>query len=205
MKSMKGLYLVTDRSMLRAGSLDDVVRAAVRAGAAVVQLREKDASTRFFIDEAVRIRECTAPFGVPLLINDRVDVALAAGADGVHLGQNDMRPETARRILGEYAVIGLSVETMDQVEEAQHLPIDYIGVSGIFPTPTKTDLQDYWGIDGLRRVRARSRHPLVAIGGIHAGNAADIMSAGADMIAVVSAICASDDPESATRALIKIF
>lgn len=205
MKPLKGLYLVTDRSMIRTGSLDEVVRAAVRAGVAAVQLREKDATTRFFIEEAIRIRKLMEPYGIPLLINDRVDVAMAAGAHGVHLGQNDMPVTMARKLMGTEAIIGVSVETMAQVDTAEILPVDYIGVSGIFPTPTKTDLTDYWGIDGLKAVCARSRHPLVAIGGIHAGNAAAIIAAGADMIAVVSAICASEDPESSARAIINII
>lgn len=191
--------------MIRTGSLDEVVRAAVRAGVAAVQLREKDATTRFFIEEAIRIRKLMEPYGIPLLINDRVDVAMAAGAHGVHLGQNDMPVTMARKLMGTEAIIGVSVETMAQVDTAEILPVDYIGVSGIFPTPTKTDLTDYWGIDGLKAVCARSRHPLVAIGGIHAGNAAAIIAAGADMIAVVSAICASEDPESSARAIINII
>ena len=198
---MRGLYLVTDRGLCGGRPLEDVVLQAVRGGAACVQLREKDISTRAFIEEAVRIKALLAPFRVPLIINDRVDVALAAGADGVHVGQDDMPYAMARRLMGPGAIIGLSVETWDDVEKARNLDVDYLGVSPVFLTPTKTDTKGSWGLNGLTKIRARLRHPLVGIGGLNRDNAADAVLAGADGVAVVSAVCAAPDPFRAAQEL----
>jgi len=170
-----------------------------------VQIREKDQSTRDFIEDAVRIKEILKPFGVPLIINDRVDVALAVKAEGVHVGQDDMPYSMARALMGPGAIVGLSVETWEDVEEAEALDCDYIGVSPVFETPTKTDTKGAWGLDGLIRIRAFSRHRLVAIGGINASNAAQVANAGADCLAVVSGICAAVDPEAASRELADII
>ena len=202
---MKGLYFVTDRSLCGQRSLADVVLQAIRGGAACVQLREKSAATRAFVEEAERIKNLMAPFRVPLIINDRIDVALAVGADGVHVGQEDMPYEIARKLMGPKAIIGLSVETWEDVEQAEMLDADYLGVSPIFATPTKTDTKGAWGLDGLARIRAFSRHPLVAIGGLNAANAEAVVMAGADGVAVVSAICASPDPLSTSRQLTDII
>jgi thiamine-phosphate pyrophosphorylase len=202
---MKGLYFVTDRGLCGQRPLADVVLQAIRGGAACVQLREKSASTRAFVEEARRIKELIAPFRVPLIINDRLDVALAVGADGVHVGQDDMPYEIARKLMGPKAIIGLSVETWEDVERAETLDADYLGVSPVFATPTKTDTKEPWGLDGLDRIRAFSRHPLVAIGGLNAANAEAVVMAGADSVAVVSAICASPDPLAASRELTEII
>lgn len=198
---MKGLYFVTDRGLCGEKPLADVVLQAVRGGTDCVQLREKGLPTRAFIDEALRIKALLAPFRVPLIINDRLDVALAVGAEGVHLGQEDMPYGIARRLLGERAIIGLSVESWEDVEAAEALDVNYLGVSPIFATPTKTDTKGPWGLAGLARIRAFSRHPLVAIGGLHGGNAAAVIQAGADAVAVVSAICAAPDPYGAAKEL----
>lgn len=198
---MRGLYLVTDRALCGNRPLEEVVLSALRGGASCVQLREKDLSTRGFVEEAVRIKALMAPFRAPLIINDRIDVALAAGADGVHIGQDDMPYDLARKLLGPGAIIGLSVETWEDVERALTLDADYLGVSPVFETPTKTDTKGSWGLDGLRRIRAATRLPLVGIGGLNAANAAEAVRAGADSIAVVSAICAADDPLEAAREL----
>ena len=202
---MKGLYLVTDRGLCGDRSLEDVISRSVRGGARYVQIREKDQSTRDFIEEALRIKKILAPFSVPLIINDRVDVALAIKADGVHVGQDDMPYEMARSLMGPGAIVGLSVETWEDVEDAEALDCDYIGVSPVFETPTKTDTKGSWGLDGLARIRAFSRHPLVAIGGLNASNAADVVKAGGDCVAVVSAVCAASDPEAASRELAGII
>ncbi len=202
---MRGLYFVTDSGLCGSRPVADVVLAAIRGGAACVQLREKDAATRAFVEEARMIKEMVAPFRIPLIINDRLDVALAVGADGVHVGQDDMPYEIARRLLGPDAIIGLSVETWADVERAETLAVDYLGVSPIFATPTKTDTKAPWGIDGLARIKAFSRHPLVAIGGLNASNAAAVVAAGADGVAVVSAICASPDPATAARELAEVI
>ncbi|MBW2557669.1 MAG: thiamine phosphate synthase [Deltaproteobacteria bacterium] len=199
---MKGLYLVTDRDLCGDRSLEDVISRSVKGGARYVQIREKDQSTRDFIEEAVRIKEILKPFSVPLIINDRVDVALAVKADGVHVGQDDMPYTMARSLMGPGAIIGLSVETWKDVEEAEALDCDYIGISPVFDTPTKTDTKGAWGLDGLTRIRAFSRHQLVAIGGLNSSNAADVIKAGADCLAVVSGICAAPDPEAASEELV---
>lgn len=202
---MSVLYLVTDRDLSRGRPLEEVVLQAVQGGADMVQLREKTASTRFFIQEALRIKELLAPYGVPLIINDRVDVALAVEADGVHVGQQDMPYPLARKLLGPKAIIGLSVETMEQVLEAEAYDVAYLGVSPIFATPTKPDTKGEWGLEGLAKVRRVSRHRLVAIGGLNASNAAEVIRAGADTIAVVSAICAAPDPRQAAAELRRVI
>lgn len=196
---MRGLYLVTDRRLCGKKSLEEVIAQAVKGGAAYVQLREKEITTRWFVEEAGRIKKILKPYNVPLIINDRVDVALACGAEGVHIGQEDMPYEVVRRLMGQKAIIGLSVETWDDVLASQKLDVSYIGVSPVFSTPTKTDTKGEWGLDGLIRIKAFSRHPLVAIGGINESNVTDIVKAGADCVAVVSAICSSEHPETATR------
>ncbi len=198
---MHGLYLVTDRALCGDRTVEDVVLAAVRGGVSYVQLREKELSTRLFIHQAFRIRDILAPLAVPLIINDRVDVALAVGADGVHVGQDDMPYGIARMLMGPRAIIGLSVETWQDVEQAQDLDVDYLGVSPVFETPTKSDTKGAWGLDGLARVKAYSRHPLVAIGGLNRDNVGAAVAAGADCVAVVSAVCSAPDPETAAREL----
>jgi thiamine-phosphate pyrophosphorylase len=200
-----GLYLVTDRGLSMGRPLEEIVEAGVRGGVTAVQLREKTASTAEFISLGLRLREILKPRGIPLIINDRVDVALAVGAEGVHLGQDDMPYREARRLLGRRASIGLSVENEEQGLEAERLDVDYLGVSPIFSTPTKTDTKSPWELAGLRRLRERSRHSLVAIGGINASNARQVIEAGADGLAVVSAICSAPDPELAARALREII
>jgi len=198
---VRGLYLVTDRGLCGGRPLEEVVRLAVEGGASCVQLREKGLSTREFVETASAVKSILRPSGVPLVINDRVDVALAVGAEGVHIGQGDMPYETARRLMGRSAIIGLSVETWEDVEEARDLDADYLGVSPVFPTPTKTDTRSAWGLEGLARIRAYVKHPLVAIGGMNRQNAAAAVRAGADSIAVVSAICSAPDPFREAREL----
>lgn len=198
---MKGVYLVTDRDCLQGNSLERVVELAAQGGVAAVQLREKNLSTRAFVREARQCQKILAAYNVPLIINDRVDVALAIEAGGVHIGQEDMPYPLVRKLMGPNAIIGLSVESMEQVREAEDYDVDYLGVSAIFGTPTKTDTKFLWGLDGLQNVKKTSKHPLVAIGGINAANAADVLRAGADSIAVVSAICAHPDPLKATQEL----
>ena len=202
---MRGLYLVTDRGLCGKKPLEEVVIQAVKGGAAYVQLREKEISTRFFVEEAKRIKKILEPYKVPLIINDRVDVALACGAEGVHIGQEDMPYEIVRKLMGQKAIIGLSVETWEDVEASQKLDVNYIGVSPVFSTPTKTDTKGAWGLEGLAKIKAFSRHPLVAIGGINESNVREVVKAGAECVAVVSAICASPDPEAAARKINEII
>jgi thiamine-phosphate pyrophosphorylase len=202
---MRGIYLVTGQSLCSPRPVEEIILQAIDGGIAYIQLREKDVSTRSFVQEAKRIKKLLSPYKIPLIINDRIDVALACGADGVHIGQEDMPYAIARKLMGKKAIIGLSVEDWTDVEESQKLDVDYIGVSPVFPTPTKTDTKGAWGLAGLAKIKAFSRHPLVAIGGINESNAADVIAAGADCIAVVSAICAASDPTTATRNLKSII
>jgi thiamine-phosphate pyrophosphorylase len=191
------LYLVTDPSMLGGRTLHDVVLAAVQGGVTCVQLREKHSATRDFLAQAQTLKALLAPFAVPLVINDRIDIALACGADGVHLGQSDMPVDVARNLLPPHVFIGWSVETLGDVARSATLPVDYLGVSPVFPTPTKTDTRTPWGLAGLRKVRAATGLPLVAIGGVAQANARDVLQSGADGLAVVSALCAAADPRQA--------
>lgn len=195
------LYLVTDQACLGGRPLVDVVSEAVRGGVSCVQLREKHLGTRDFLAQAHALMALLEPLGIPLVINDRIDVALACGAQGVHLGQSDMPVEQARAMLPPHVFIGWSVETPQDVARSASLPVDYLGVSPVFATPTKADASTPWGLEGLRTVRRATPLPLVAIGGIGIGNAGQVLAAGADGLAVVSAICAAPDPRSAAHAL----
>jgi len=197
------LYLVTDEKLLLGKDLYQTVEAAVRGGVSMVQLREKESSTRDFIERAIRLKEVLSPYGVPLIINDRIDVALAADADGVHVGQSDMPYEMVKRLLPEGKIIGLSVESPEQVLEANDFDVDYVAASPVFSTATKTNTVVEWGLNGLRWIKSVSRHRLVAIGGIHADNVASMFRAGADSVAVISAIVSAKDPEAAARELLE--
>lgn len=195
------LYLVTDNALMQGRSLADVVAAAIQGGVSCVQLREKNLAAREFLAQAILLKSLLAKHQVPLVINDRIDIALACGAHGVHLGQSDLPVEAARKLLPPEVFIGWSVESMADVRQSASLPLDYLGVSPIFATPTKVDTKSSWGLDGLAKIRARTDLPLVAIGGIHEGNAREVLRAGADGLAVVSAICAADDPLAAASRL----
>jgi thiamine-phosphate pyrophosphorylase len=193
------LCLVTDRSFLRERPLAAVVDAAVTGGVSVVQLREKAADGREFVELGRALKALLRPLGVPLLINDRADVAVAVGADGLHVGQTDLPAEAARALLGPNATIGLSVTSAEQACGGDVRFADYLGVGPIFPTGTKPDAKTPIGPAGLAAVRAITKLPLIAIGGISADNAAQAIAAGADGVAVVSAIMGAADPETAAR------
>ncbi len=194
------LYLVTDRSLSLNRPLEEVVEEAVKGGVTIVQLREKDCSSRTFYEQAMRLKRVLAPYRVPLIINDRLDIALACDAEGLHIGQSDLPYPVARKLLGKDKIIGLSVENRDDALAANQWDVDYIGLSPVFGTPTKRDTATPLGLEGVREITRISRHPSVGIGGIHPDNAAAILHAGADGIAVVSAIMSATDPcESARR------
>lgn len=177
--------------------LVDVVASAVKGGATMVQLRHKDADTRTLLEEARVLKALLDPQGVPLLVNDRADVARAVGAAGVHVGQTDLPAADARRILGPDAIVGLTVKTLDQVREAESLDVDYLGVGPVHPSPTKPDAGAVLGPEGLRACVQATRLPVVAIGGITLENAREVYACGVAGIAVVSAITAAEDPEAA--------
>ena len=199
------LCLVTDRGLAGGRSVIDVALAAARGGATMVQLREKEATTRAFVDEARALKAALAPLGVPLAINDRLDVALAVDADGLHVGQDDMPVEEARRLLGPGKFVGLSITALDQALRADAEAADYLGVGPIYAQATKSDAAPPLGIDGLRRIRGLTRKPIVAIGGLTPDNGAPALAAGANGLAVVSAIVAAADPEAAARRFRALF
>lgn len=193
-------YLVTDTDMCPRENLIDVVSEAIRGGVTLVQLREKEISTREFYSEAVLLKELCKRHGVPLIINDRLDIALAVDADGVHIGQSDMPIDVVRRILGNDKIIGLSAGNVPDAEEAVKGGADYLGVGAVFHTSTKSDACDV-GIEMLKKVRSAVKIPIVGIGGINADNIENLYGTGIDGVAVVSCIMASDDPYNAAKQL----
>jgi len=195
------LYLVTDRRMRPDRPLPELVRRAVAGGVTCVQLREKEIEGGEFYRLALAVGEALAGTGVPLIINDRVDVAAAVPCAGVHLGQKDLPLEAARRILGPGAVIGISVNTPAEALAAARGGADYLGAGPAFPTGTKLDTDPVLGPAGLRAVAAAVAIPVVAIGGIHAGNVGELRGIGLAGVSVVSAICAAPDPAAAATAL----
>ena len=199
------LYLVTDRPLSGGRDMAWIVREAAAGGVTMVQLREKECSTAEFIQLARELKAALAPLGIPLIINDRVDVALAVDADGVHIGQSDMPYATARKLLGSDKIIGLSVETMDEVVAANALDVDYIGISSVYATPTKTDTLTPFGLDGVDEVMRCSRHRCVAIGGMNRDTVGEVIAHGVEGVAVVSAIVAAPSPREAAAELAAII
>lgn len=199
------LYLVLGQNDILSGiTLQECVRAAVQGGVTMVQLREKKCSTREFIEKAQRLKNILSVYKVPLIINDRLDVALAVQADGLHIGQSDLPYSMARRLLGPDAIIGLSVETLEDAEEAKDYDVDYIAASPVFATATKLDIKEPWGLSGLKILRERTHHRIVGIGGINARNCQKVIAAGAEGVAVVSAICYAKDTCFAAQELKKL-
>jgi len=196
------LYVVTDPVMIGERRLEDVCREALEAGVRVFQLRDKQASTRSLIEQAVRLKRLAESYGATFLVNDRADVAAVSGAHGVHVGQDDMPLDEARQMLGRHTVIGVSVQTPGEARAAEKGGADYLAANLVFETPTKTDVEGNIGLDGVRRLRAASGLPLVAIGGIKAENAASVVAAGADGVAVVSAVMTAKDVKKACWELI---
>ncbi len=191
------VYLVTDPALTAAKGLAATVAEAVEGGATLVQLRDKEGSTRALIDAANALMSLLKSRGVKLIINDRIDVALAIGADGVHLGQDDMPVAAARRLLGPRAIIGISISEMAHVPTADPAVVDYAGIGHVFPTRTKAKLGPALGIDGFRALRERVAMPVVAIGGIEPDTTGPVIAAGADGVAIVSGIVAAPNPKAA--------
>lgn len=187
------IYPITDTRLTGLSHAAQVER-LIRGGATFIQLREKHGSPQSFYDEAAAALEIARPAGVKIIINDRVDIALAVRADGVHLGQDDLPPAAARRILGEAAIIGFSTHSVSQAVEAVRLPLDYVAIGPVYATQTKENPDEVVGTKGVRAVReAIGSFPLVAIGGIAPGNAGEVLAAGADSLAVVKSVL--DPPE----------
>ena len=206
MKTDVRLNAIVDPERANGRSLADLTRLVVAGGATLIQLRDKHGATRQMIEQARAIMAVLAGTGVPLVVNDRVDVALIAGADGVHVGQEDMRAEDARRLLGPKAIIGLSIKTVALANAAPLDLLDYVGVGGVYATTSKDNPNAPIGVHGLRDIvaafRARKRDlPICGIAGIDAGNAAPVIEAGADGVAVISALSMKSDPQAAAREL----
>lgn len=198
------LYVITDSRISRGRSHREVIKAAIRGGATIVQYREKNASTHQMIDEALELRDLCRGHGVPFIVNDRVDIALAVDADGVHVGQDDMPASLARRLIGRDKIVGVSTENVEQARAAIADGADYLGVGAVFATATKPDAGKPIGIAGLMKIARASTIPIVGIAGIDASNAASVIRAGAAGVAVVSAIVSAEDAERAARELRKI-
>jgi thiamine-phosphate pyrophosphorylase len=196
-----GVYLVTEEALSGGRSTVEVAQAALEAGVRVVQLREKEGSARRALEIGRALRALTLQHGALLIVNDRVDLALAIGADGVHVGQEDLPVAVVRLLLGPDAHVGLSITHADQLAGADAADADCLGVGAVFPTGSKADATDT-GLALLTRARASTAAPIVAIGGITIANAGEAVRAGADVLAVISAITAAADPAAAARALL---
>lgn len=203
MKAALRLYLVADRGFPSRVPFLEAIDAAVQGGVTLVQIRDKGADARAFLREAIAVRELLKGRNVKLIVNDRIDVALAAGADGVHLGQSDLPPSLARKMLGPRAIIGLSIENAAQLDDRECDAADYLGVGPVLATSTKSDAAPPIGLDGLKAICATAKIPVGAIGGIDAKNAAAVMATGVDGVCVVSAILGTADPRAAAAALAK--
>lgn len=199
------LYLVTNSELTNGRPLLEVVEEAVKGGVTVVQLREKSACSRTFYEEALAMKKLLTPLGIPLIINDRLDIALAVDAEGLHIGQDDIPFEVARRILGKDKIIGLSVESVEDALVANSLDVDYIGISPVFVTDTKQDTAPALGLEGAREINKISTKPSVGIGGININNVADIIKTGSKGVSVVSAIVSAPSPQEAAHDLKEII
>lgn len=198
------LYLVTDRKLMSSLTIEESVEQAVRGGCTLVQLREKEASSRDFYETGMKLRELTARLGVPLIVNDRVDIALAVGADGVHVGQDDLPTEVVRKIIGPDKIIGVSASNLSEALSAAEAGADYLGIGAMFATDTKTDAH-LTAIEELRYIREAISLPIVAIGGINKKTVPFLRGIGIEGLAVVSAIAAQEDVAGAARELKRLF
>jgi thiamine-phosphate pyrophosphorylase len=200
------LIYVTDDSIKDDTAFFKILEDALKGGASIIQLREKSCNTISFYNRALKSKALCHAYRVPLIINDRIDIALAVEADGVHIGQTDMPYSKARELLGATKIIGLSVSKSEQAIEAENLKVDYIGISPIFNTATKkSDLAPSLGIEGLKMIRPLFSKPIVCIGGVHQKNVANIIKNGANGVAVISAISKAEQPEKETKNLKEII
>jgi thiamine-phosphate diphosphorylase len=204
-RRVRGIYVITDRYINPKHDHISIAMSAIKGGASVIQLRDKNATTRQLLEWAFKLREMTSGTKTLLIINDRVDVALACCADGIHVGDEDMPVALARKLVGENMLIGKSVDNVEQAVEAEMEGADYVSIGAIFPTSTKPDAAQAVGLDMLRAVKASVKIPVVAIGGINHENAQQVISAGADAIAVISAVVGSDEPVKAVEELVRIY
>jgi thiamine-phosphate pyrophosphorylase len=199
------LYLITDRKQTRNSNLPEVIEAALTGGVKAVQLREKDLSGRSLFDTALGMRELTSRYGAKLIINDRVDIALAVDADGVHLGGESIPVRAARKVLGGQKLIGVSCHDRAGAMAAQDAGADFITFGPVYYTSSKARYGDPVGIAALRETAVILRIPVFALGGIKPGNVREVIAAGAHGIALISAIIAADDPEKETEGLLSLL
>jgi thiamine-phosphate pyrophosphorylase len=199
-KSALKLYLITDRRFLKGRSLTGSVEAAILGGVTIVQIREKDISSRQFYEIARSVKEVTDYYKLPLIINDRIDIAQAVDAAGVHLGQSDLHMLDARKILGQGKIIGISAGNAAEAAEAERNGADYVGIGAVYPTGSKNDA-DIVGLDGLRDAVSSIAIPSVAIGGINSSNFRDILATGVNGISVISAILDKEDIRKAAESM----
>lgn len=195
------LYVVTDTGLVKNHSLEEIVRLAIKGGATIVQYRKKNAPFETMIEETTMLHRITKAAGVPLIINDNVQVALQVGAEGVHVGQNDMPAKTVRELIGPGKILGVSVKTLDEALKAVADGANYLGVGTIFGTRTKRDAGKPTGLEPLKEIARSVDIPTVGIGGIDADNARSVIACGVAGIAVISAIFGAEDPEAAARNL----
>lgn len=198
------LYLVTDRKLVCEKDFLTSVEQAVSGGVTMLQVREKAVSSREFYFLALKLKDIATHFNIPFIINDRLDIALAVDADGLHIGQSDLPVDVARKILGNDKIIGVSAANLTEALTAEKDGADYLGVGAVFPTGTKTDARSVT-LSELAEIKRKTSIPIVAIGGINSKNAADVMAAGVDGIAVVSAILSKNDPKLAAQTLFNII
>lgn len=191
------LYLVISEADCKHRNFLDVAEQGILGGADIIQLREKNAADTVFLDNALRLKELTDKYGIPLIINDNAFVAKEVNAFGIHVGINDTPPTVLNESSFHNKMIGYSIEYLDQLKNNDAAVADYLGISPVFRTNTKTDTVTEWGLEGLMNIRQLTQKPLVAIGNIHLKNAKAVMNAGADCIAVVSEICSSENPQKA--------
>lgn len=198
------VYVITDRRAAGDRPIPQVIEAAMAGGVTMVQLRDKGATTRELIALGRALHEITAKARVPLIINDRLDIALALDAEGVHVGQEDMPAPMARRLLGPERILGVSAGTVEEARRAERDGATYLGVGDVYGTPSKENAGTPIGIEGLREIAEAVSIPVVGIGGITADNAAAVIEAGAAGVAVISAVVAAQDPRAAARRLKEI-
>jgi thiamine-phosphate pyrophosphorylase len=195
------LYLVTDEKACLGRDWLAVMEDAVKGGVDLVQIREKQLPEKDFLYKTQQLKEMLDRYGVPLIVNDNIDVAMQSGAAGVHVGNNDTAPIIIKQKWPDCGILGYSIEYEEQLQTANSAASDYLALSPIFSTATKTDTVTEWGLAGIRRIRLQTQKPLVAIGNINTSNAKSIIEAGADCLAVVSAICSATNPAKAAEQL----
>ena len=198
------LYLCTDRRLMTSPTIEASVESALRGGTTVIQLREKDCSSRKFYELGLRVKKITERYNAPLIINDRVDIALAVGAAGVHVGQGDLPCKVVREIVGPDMIVGVSAATLDEAVQAEEDGADYLGVGAMYATATKTDTRPV-SMEELLKIRAAVKIPIVVIGGINKQTLGNFKGTGVNGLAVVSAIVAQPDPEAAARELLRMW